>query len=167
MNKILLYALLSLNLSAYALTQSEVKVYVQDQDGKPVSGATVTFSFDRPDIDHPKHVVVQTDTNGFATVSDKALTRTYVLVEKAGYYDTSIWKKDYKFGEREWKATHHLVLKERRNPIPMFVKKVFMKIPDAKMPRCQDAKMPRCQLDLIWKKPTGWLLMDQELLRIC
>lgn len=134
MKRIISIILVAMSLSACAERETELKVYVRDQDGVPVPDAEVTFSFDRPDVNTPKHIVVMTDTNGFAMATDEAYTRTFIIIDKDGYYQTVHEQDDYDFGEKKWLRTCNATLKEIKNPIPMYVKKVWFKIPDGKMP---------------------------------
>ena len=118
--------------------KAKVTLKVVDSTGKKIPGARVhvhfTF-FNRGKND----VEGLTDANGLF-IAEKESTLSYQwAIQKEGYYETT--GKRYLAARssnasvqdgrwQPWNPTIEVVLKEKRNPIPMYVKKVQAKMPD-------------------------------------
>jgi hypothetical protein len=106
---------------------ASVTVRVVDQDGIPVSGAEVRGAFEYTDFDSDSYKVL-TDTNGVINASGRLMSIFNCFVKKDGYYESSEvfrWKEAYSNAElkdgkwQPWNPTIEIVLKEKKNPIPM------------------------------------------------
>lgn len=123
-------ACFSLAFTNLAACSEEVKVdvTVRDGDGEPVEGAQlkVWYRHYRQDEDHTKEAL--TDASGKASLSGSASLRVRVDVSKEGYYPT-IYKQAN--GNALYGKHHDLqvVLKEVRNPIPLYARKTKLIAP--------------------------------------
>jgi hypothetical protein len=108
-----------------------------DEEGKPVSGATVKMSFEeafnwsgRGNI---VYVTGITDADGKFSGEGHSLDTKGGRIQKAGYY--SSYPESYKFREviagkwRPWNPTLEVVLKKIVNPIPMYARRLQIEIP--------------------------------------
>ena len=109
---------------------ASVTVRVVDQDGIPVSGAEVRGGFEYTDFDGDSYKVL-TDTNGVISASGRLMSIFNCIVKKDGYYESVEvlrWKEAYpnaelKYGKwQPWNPTIEIVLKEKKNPIPLIVR---------------------------------------------
>jgi hypothetical protein len=102
---------------------------IDDEKGKSVSNATLHVGFELF-IQQLGKVVGSTDTNGLFTAEGMTQWEVRCNVTKNGYY-TSFWKiflgrdgQEVSSGRwQPWNPTIPIVLREKRNPIPMFVKR--------------------------------------------
>ncbi|NLX24982.1 MAG: DUF4198 domain-containing protein, partial [Lentisphaerae bacterium] len=110
--------------------KASVTVRVVDQDGMPVSGAEVRGGFEYTDYDGDSYKVL-TDTNGVISASGRLMSIFNCIVKKDGYYESVEvlrWKEAYpnaelKYGKwQPWNPTIEIVLKEKKNPIPLIVR---------------------------------------------
>lgn len=116
--------------SAVAAT-AKLTVQVIDVKGSPVSGAEVTFGFTSSQKSGwgVKSIGIEGHTDGEGKVSGEQETSPYVTihVEKEGYYHSGT--RYEKFTGRSllnrwepWNPTVEIILKKKRNPVPMFMK---------------------------------------------
>jgi len=114
----------------------KITVAVSDSNASPVSNATVNVFFEQKDGNQYK-VDGKTDPLGMHVV--EGMTRSSVggSVRKEGYY-RSVFRLPYATGQERidgdrwlpWNPTIPVVLREIRNPIPMYVKWVdWVEIP--------------------------------------
>ena len=104
--------------------------HIIDSEGHAVSNATVSVGFVMLN-EKSNRVVGCTDSNGVFTAENVAQWEAGARVEKPGFYD-SIWRTFLAEDEqcvsngcwRPWNPTIPIVLREIRNPIPMYVKHV-------------------------------------------
>ena len=101
-----------------------VNVTVVEEDGTPVVGAGVSIWFLGYSGAEDKQSKGTTDVRGGYSARDHAPLRMSVSVEKEGYYKSYI-------GRLSRKEDHNLrvVLRRKINPIPLYAKKLFLKIP--------------------------------------
>ena len=113
--------------------KASVTVRVVDQDGMPVSGAEVRGGFEYTDYDGDSYKVL-TDTNGVISASGRLMSIFNCIVKKDGYYESVEvlrWKEAYpnaelKYGKwHPWNPTIEIVLKEKKNPIPLYCRQVI------------------------------------------
>ncbi|MEI9479116.1 MAG: hypothetical protein WCO26_21440 [Deltaproteobacteria bacterium] len=116
--------------------EAKVTLRVVDTEGKEVPDASVnlTFAFRQKN----KPLIGLTDSNGLF-VAQGTLTEDIIYrVTKAGYYETFDRFFMAKAATRcvengrwiPWNPTLQVTLKEKRRPIPMYVKKVRIRVPD-------------------------------------
>lgn len=110
----------------------EIDLRVVDSTGKPVEGASVNVGLSRKQSDDFKSYAGRTDTNGNWRVEARCSNLIHVRVTKEGHYETRIDRHLFSFdyadvnrrvkGRRwsPWKQC--VVLKEKRKPIPMFIR---------------------------------------------
>lgn len=98
----------------------KVTFEVVDDDGQPVSNATVYAS-----PDGEAHHKVQTDQSGKAIVEGPTRGHMFAGVEKANYYPTTAHfdvpvPEGVKIGRRLPDVTRHVLLRPIINPVPMY-----------------------------------------------
>lgn len=118
--------------------QGRVTLRVTDSTGMPVDNAQISVAFGGSDA-LPDVVVHEgnTDTNGLFVAAGKTIHSMNYEIKKAGYYTTQGQYWFHRRGEnciqnkrwQPWNPTNTVVLKERRNPIPMYAKRVDVPIP--------------------------------------
>jgi hypothetical protein len=124
------------------LPTAKVTLKVVDEEGNPVSGATVNFAFLEA---HPKWgaavgvaVKVTTNVDGMASGSGHSDGTIGCSVEKDGYYQGgpgSFGLKDPTLGRwKPWNAVYPVILKKIINPIPMYATKVETEMPAMDQP---------------------------------
>ena len=109
---------------------------VLDDEGLPVPGANVETGFDDP---APGQSIYnqKTDTNGICVATGNTrggmwfrITKTNFYRTDGGYYFRSKFRPYVVDGKwQPWNPTNTVILKRIKNPIPMYVKNVQMKIP--------------------------------------
>lgn len=99
-----------------------------------------------------------TDRNGKMTLSNQAQTDGGCTITKDGYYATEIYQSHFDvpdtpfgfFERRRWKpVVKEVVLKKKRNPIPMYSKQIRGPLPAINQPLGLDLKI------MDWVKPYG------------
>ena len=166
MKNILRFVFLSFFVARAAMTGSlpdwpkaRITVKVLGEDGSPISDATVHIGFLQGGnawVGERQEQAFHgpSDSNGY--FSAEALSETSVggCVEKDGYYP-SYWEYTFDGNSRNsdqwkpWNPTNTVVLRKIGNPIPMYAKRIAMRIPRS------------CELygfDLIaadWVRPAG------------
>ena len=111
---------------------------VTDSLGTPVTNAEVGVSFYLWS-EKPSGAVGKTDTNGFFTVEGFCSAYANCSFVKDGYFLTS-YRHTFPNPRRNpdavrdgkwhpWNPTVEIILKEKRKPIPMYVKQVAIKLP--------------------------------------
>ncbi len=116
-------------------------VHVIDEDGKPVPEAQGTFLFkeDLASLDKPHEYQVTTDNNGNFTLdahsNDGVLGSTGQAIHKDGYYNSSVNAGPFETFENghwlPWDQTYTTVLRKIGTPIPLYVRRLAVKIPAA------------------------------------
>ena len=131
-------SLLALACKAQELPEARVVVRVVDELGRPFAKAQVVASFEQPyqPDGAPKFDVKrqQTDSNGLAVLTGK--TRGHIAwgVESSGYYTS--YARPIDFFRREgghwlpWNQTNTTVVKQIKNPIPMYAKLCQLGLPE-------------------------------------
>lgn len=134
----------------------DLLVTVIDDKGKSVSNALVRGYFDDPrDPDFCGETYkIRTSENGIVVIKGHGYSLTEGMVFCKGYYDT-----DYKFyfkdlpeikeGDHAGLRKMDLILKKRRHPIPMYVKRVRINIPEEQQDFGFDMRVGD------WVKPHG------------
>ncbi len=107
-----------------------IVVLVLDQDNQPVEGVTVSFSF----RNYPQDDKFQanTDKEGRAQIEKYGDQRVSINVDKEGYYYSQkvVEFDDKEKGENPQYNIYKIILKEKRNPVPMYAKRIHsMKVP--------------------------------------
>lgn len=124
---ILIPLMLSLNACA-EMPVARLKMYVHDENGMPVEGATVQGYFTNLRYDYqpgPGRLGI-TNNEGVAQISGPALVSVNVEARKEGYY-----KSEQKIVVNKIRdQSISILLREKRDPIPMYAKKVVLKIPE-------------------------------------
>ena len=105
------------------------KVTVLDEEGKPIEGANVEFAYVGYDEDDYREDASLSDKNGVVKSNGNAILRIHLEVTKAGYYTTSCHKSK---GTELSKGKNHdlnIVLRKKVKPIPLYARKVIVKLP--------------------------------------
>ena len=125
--------------------EAKITLRVMDSRGTPVEDATV-FSFLYPRSESEAEITKGvTDKNGLFSVSGKTRSFVEYAIQKENYYSQKrgtywVFRRDaealcVKDGRWiPWNPTIEVTLKEKRNPIPMYVKQAQMKIPEMDKP---------------------------------
>ena len=118
-----LLALCLLATSCNGVTRT-VRVTVTGEDGTPIKDAEVGVYFLGYDLDKDKEVAGLTNDLGVFSATDKAVLRMETSIGKDGYYKTHS-------GRLSRTQDHDVtfVLRERRNPIPLFAKREVLFFP--------------------------------------
>ncbi|OVE74217.1 hypothetical protein BVX94_01110 [bacterium B17] len=130
--------------NAWAYPQAKMTVMVQDENGSPVVGAKAkAYYFEASS----KHDVFTTDTNGQFVVQHQCMGSMGGSIEKEGYYRQGFgygWKfnnvKGFMFKRfQPWNPTVTVVMKKKRNPVPMIMKYTdWMNVPAYEKPVAYD-----------------------------
>ena len=118
-----LLALCLLATSCNGVTRT-VRVTVTGEDGTPVKDADVGVYFLGYDLDKDKEVAGFTNDLGVFSAKDKAILRMETSIAKDGYYKTHS-------GRLSRTQDHDVtfVLREKRNPIPLYAKREVLFFP--------------------------------------
>lgn len=127
--------------------EAQVNFRVVDETGTPVTNAEVRCAAWWPDTAHLPGKDYDafsgpTDSNGLACVRVVAYHDMRCSFTKPGYYDTHM---PYVFSGRgkpeivegrwqPWNSTNTIVLKQRRQPVPMYAKRVEAQVPELGRP---------------------------------
>lgn len=117
--------------------KTEVKVSIKDGNDTPVEGAEVKLLF--PHYDQAKNVthLLTTDTKGTVRESEKVVTSLLVNVEKPGYYPLRYERALIRM-DVDWKKIREfelpLVMRQIKQPVPLYAKKFSAIIPDYDKP---------------------------------
>jgi hypothetical protein len=114
---------------------AKVTFHVRDSNGQNVSGASIHVTFTKGQNTEREGM---TDESGMFTAEGKTAWEIGYHVEKEGYYETTY--TTYNFFKQEgadftggkwqpWNPTITITLKEKRNPIPMYMKSSETKMP--------------------------------------
>lgn len=122
----------------------QVDVTVLSDNGNPVQGAEVVVWFYGYQPEQSKSEQGLTDRNGRFKASGRPHLGMLVRINKEGYYET---EKDKLSITHDHKI--ELVLREKKNPIPLFAKRVRDKVPGISEPFGFDLRMGD------WVKPFG------------
>lgn len=118
--------------------RGQVTLCITDSTGKPVEKAQLSVAFWASDSSADAVVSEgQTDTNGCFISAGKTIHSMNYTITKEGFYKTggAYWfypcsGRSVKDGRwQPWNPTITVVLKERRNPVPMYAKEVDVLIP--------------------------------------
>ncbi len=119
------FLMLSLNACANSV---QVQVNVYDDDGQPVEGANVKGAFN--DLSGNTQFLPSmkdtTDTDGKAEISGNSVFYVPIWVSKNEYYESHL-EVD---GRQPGKVAVNVLLRPKRNPIPMYAKTIKLKIPE-------------------------------------
>jgi hypothetical protein len=118
-----LLALCLLATSCNGVTRT-VRVTVTGEDGTPIKDADVGVYFLGYDLDKDKEVAGLTNDLGVFSATDKAVLRMETSIAKDGYYKTHS-------GRLSRTQDHDVtfVLREKRNPIPLYAKREIITFP--------------------------------------
>lgn len=117
--------------NAYALPTAGITVKAVDEEGVPVAGARVSLAFTipKPDDIGAADLFVKgvTDNNGQFSAENASIGMLGFSVDHEGYYQSSV---GYEFTTHSklhnrwepWNPTVEVVLKKKRNPVPMYIK---------------------------------------------
>ena len=121
----LLILVLMFSLNGCASNWVELDVLVQEEDGAPIEGADIKGSFITDEIDNgvkrSSHRDV-TDIKGMGKVAGEEEIYVDFLVSKAGYYQST----KRKVVNQEKRGLVDILLRPKRNPIPMYAKTVVL-----------------------------------------
>lgn len=118
--------------------EGQVTLRITDSIGKPVEKAEMKVAFFHSDSRGGTVVSKgRTDTNGIFIAAGKTIHSMTYDVKKEDYYTTEGTYWFHRYGEecvrdgrwQPWNPTNTVILKEHRNPIPMYAKKVDACIP--------------------------------------
>ena len=121
--------------------RAKLTFHVTDSHGNPVTNANVSASFLVLSGEGDNTINSITDTNGMCTVEGLCSEEILCQFSKEGYYDTRNYKYDIlsdypmpssalKDGRwQPWNPTINIILKEKRNPIPMYAKGFSVEYP--------------------------------------
>lgn len=123
-----LLLLCCVGLPGCSLAQNDVEVVVQvvGEDGRPISNAVVGIGFPGTTPESGSGAKVRTNSKGYASLSGEALYGVKIAVTKQGYYESRIPRHYGEPNSEQW--TQEVVLREIRNPIPMYAKKTSIGI---------------------------------------
>ena len=129
------------------LATAQATFKVVDTEGFPVTNALVSVGFFHRDPDQSRRFESRTDTNGCATLEGPSSGQLAYWIYKDGCYESSGGYKGWmekwmppdspniKKGRwQPWNPTIDVVLKEIKNPIPMYVKGVNLGVPEFDKP---------------------------------
>lgn len=126
------YMVLTTTFLTFAMgDRAMITIHVIEETGEPVSNATVRIGF----FDDDGMRVGLSDTNGLFSASGKPPTADVSYsVSKEGYYWYGAdyhfsWTYDLKDKCEPWNPTNTVILKQIKNPIPMYVRSVRTGIP--------------------------------------
>ena len=129
---------------------------VTDTQGVPVTNAQATAYFHFLNRDRSERRTFVTDTNGMCTVKGLCSLEMTGNFSKEGYYTSGFGHRvftktpDIKDGKwQPWNPIIEITLKEKRNPMPMYVKSLEVKIPESSEPVGYDFRIGD------WVKPFG------------
>jgi len=115
---------------------AKMTFHVTNSKGQNVSNASIRVSFIVTDEKHTTREGT-TDENGVFIAEGKTAYRVVLMMEKDGYYATLVrhtfgksrgdYLKDGKW--LPWNQTFEVTLKEKHNPIPMYVKNMEIILP--------------------------------------
>ncbi len=133
---VLAFANMDLNaLGDHAMAKVTIKVI--DENGKPIEGADARIYFER----YAEESVGEkglTNASGEFTVEGESNGKVSYGSDKEGYYRThdvkwlsnSAGKREQNYGKwQPWNPTYEVVLKKIKKPIPMYAKRIEMKVP--------------------------------------
>lgn len=118
--------------------QGQVTFRVVDSKGSVVEGAKISGAFFPSDSYADAKVFEgHTDTNGLFAAKGTTVEDINYAVTKEGFYKTTGKYWFYRRGEncvrdgrwQPWNPIHTVVLREKRNPVPMYVKRISMPMP--------------------------------------
>ena len=110
-----------------ACGQVKSTITVVDEEGDPIHGAEVLFSY--VNFKDEENIIVKTDENGVAQSSGSAELRVNLRVTKEGYYDTRHHKSE---GTSLRKDTNHdrkVLLRKIKAPTPLFARNIELRLP--------------------------------------
>ena len=117
-----------ISLSGCANNWVELDVLVHEEDGAPIDGADIKGSFITDEIDNgvnrDSHADVTND-EGMGRVAGEENLYVDIMVSKAGYYQTN----RRKVVNQEKRGLVDILLRPKRNPIALYVKKFTGYIP--------------------------------------
>jgi hypothetical protein len=126
---------------AIAAAEWKAMVRVMDEDGNPMRGVSAGIGWLDFSLDpwHAKDRNVEGFTNGDGciTASGRSGPNIYCGANKEGYYHSNLeyWFKQEDQGRwLPWNPTIELVLKKIVNPVPMYARRVDIKIPATDAP---------------------------------
>ncbi len=103
------------------------KITVVDEEGNPIEGAAVFFSY--VNFKNEENLTVKTSEKGIAESNGSAELRVNLQVSKEGYYDTRYHKSEGTSLSKDENHDLAVILREVKNPIAMFAKKVEIEMP--------------------------------------
>jgi len=115
---------------------AKITFHVTDSEGRNVSNASIRVGFVVTDVKRT-HREGSTDENGIFIAEGKTAYEVGCAIEKNGYYNTFVaYNLNQQRGNnvtngkwQPWNPTIKITLKEKRNPIPMYVRYIDCKIP--------------------------------------
>lgn len=113
--------------------KAKMVVKIVDDNQTPIKGAQVTWSF----RNYPSNTEIKciTDKDGVCVIEGDATNEGAIQVKKEGYYYSAL---HFEFEEENrikgryesWGEAYQVILKKKRNPIPMYAKRIHsMKVP--------------------------------------
>ncbi|NTV15677.1 MAG: hypothetical protein HGA96_17400 [Desulfobulbaceae bacterium] len=146
MKKTLLIALaifFALAINSFGASTGKITIRVVGDDGKPIAGAKAYISYSKPGrggigvADMLKEGF--TNNEGLFTAESSTINSIGLSAEKEGYYHSGI---HYEFKSSSfllnrwepWNPTIEVVLKKKRNPVPMVVNGGIIKLPKLDSP---------------------------------
>lgn len=110
-----------------ACGQVKSTINVVDEQGQPIQGAEVFFSY--VNFKNEENLTVATNEKGVAENTGSAELRINLRVSKEGYYDTRYHKSEGTSLSKDENHDLTVILREVKNPIAMFAKKVEIEMP--------------------------------------
>jgi len=142
-------------------------VRVLDEDGLPVSNATLTVGFNRPKPygdgageEVYDSLVTKTDTNGMCSVRGRARGSVHWGVEKEGYYRTLGMRCEFtnqRLGRLEpWEKVYEVTLRKRVRPTAMYARSLSNAEPPLRIPAmAQSIGFDLIRSDWVWPGRRG------------
>ena len=111
-----------------ACGQVKSTINVVDEQGQPIQGAEVFFSY--VNFKNEENLTLTTNEKGVAENTGGAELRINLHVSKEGYYDTRYDKSEGTSLRKDENHSLSVVLRRIESPIALYVKKVRKKIPE-------------------------------------
>ena len=135
------------------LPVAKITVQTVDEQAKPVAGVPIHFVFMNPITYQPLSIDGFSDEGGFFSAEGGSDSTIAGEIRKAGYYRGGFplepFVKSKEGHWQPWNQTNVVLMRKIENPIPMYAKNFFLKVPQIGKP---------CGYDLAvgdWMSPWG------------
>jgi len=122
-----------------SMPKAKVTIHVVDETGQPVTNANIAVGFYQGGnawVGETKSETIRgtSDSNGLFSAQGRCINDVSMFAEKEGCYRTSAERYFYNTKMKKgrwqpWNPTNTIVLKQIKNPIPMYVRGVNLGVP--------------------------------------